>query len=132
MKVIHIETHMNKELVRIGSKLDSAVQNYQWKNGILTVYVPHTTAGIIVNESIDPNVGRDILHKMQSLIPRQDDYLHAEGNSDAHILTSITHTSETFIVENCQIQLGTWQDIFFAEFDGPRRRKIWLQWMSKE
>lgn len=69
---------------------------------------------------------------MQSLIPRQGDYLHAEGNSDAHILTSITHTSETLIVENSQIQLGAWQDIFFAEFDGPRRRKIWLQWISKE
>lgn len=132
MKVIHIETHTNKELVRIGAKLASAVQNYHWKKGILTVYVPHTTAGIIINESIDPNVGRDFLTKMQSLIPRQGDYLHAEGNSDAHILTSITHTSETLIVENSQIQLGAWQDIFFAEFDGPRRRKIWLQWISKE
>jgi secondary thiamine-phosphate synthase enzyme len=132
MKVIHIETHKNKELVRIESKLSSAVQNYHWKNGILTVFVPHTTAGIITNESYDPNVAIDFLSKMQSLIPRQDHYLHAEGNSDSHILSSITHTSETLIVENGQIQLGAWQGIFFAEFDGPRRRKIWLQWISKD
>ena len=131
MKVIHIETHKEKELVKIRSRLESAVKRYGWQNGILTVYIPHTTASIIINESHDPNVATDFLYKTQSLIPRKDQYLHSEGNSDSHILASLTSTSQTFIVENGQIQLGSWQGIFFAEFDGPRQRKLWLQWISQ-
>ncbi len=129
MKVIHVETHKEKELILITSRIASAIKSYGWRHGVLVLYSPHTTASIIINECQDPDVRTDYLTKMQSIFPRKDNYLHAEGNSDAHIMATLSHPSQTVIVENGQLQLGTWQGIFFAEYDGPRQRKIWLQWI---
>ncbi|MCK5848274.1 MAG: secondary thiamine-phosphate synthase enzyme YjbQ [Caldisericia bacterium] len=129
MKVIHIETHNEKELVNITSRISSAIKSYQWQNGVLVIFVPHTTASIIINECVDPYVKRDFLFKIQELIPRKDSYRHAEGNSDSHIMAILTHTSQSFIVENGEVQLGSWQGVFLAEYDGPRQRKIWLKWL---
>ena len=129
MKVIHIDTHKEKEMINVTSKIASAVKSYQWQHGVLTIYVPHTTAAIIINECVDPDVKRDLLSKLQKLVPRKDSYRHAEGNSDSHIMVTLTHTSQSVIIENGEIQLGSWQGIFFAEYDGPRQRKLWLQWL---
>ena len=89
----------------------------------MTVFVPHTTA-VSVNENADPDVARDILHKLNREIPQRDDYRHAEGNSDAHIKASLIGASEHILVTGGRLMLGTWQGIYFCEFDGPRRRRL--------
>jgi secondary thiamine-phosphate synthase enzyme len=94
------------------------------ENGICTVFVPHTTAAVTINENADPDVTRDILDKLDRLFPRSDGYRHFEGNSDAHIKSSLLGFSETILVENGSLVLGTWQGIYFCEFDGPRTRSF--------
>jgi len=91
------------------------------------VFSPHTTAGITVNENADPDVKTDITTFLNKIVPQSPSFQHAEGNSDSHIKGSLVNFSQTFIVENGQIQLGTWQSVFFMEFDGPRSREVWLQ-----
>jgi secondary thiamine-phosphate synthase enzyme len=88
--------------------------------------VPHTTAAVTINENADPDVQRDIIGELNKVIPLQDGYLHSEGNSAAHIKTSLVGTSEQVIIENGRLKLGTWQSLFFCEFDGPRNRKVWI------
>ncbi len=90
--------------------------------GVCMIYVPHTTAAVTINENADPDVPRDILEKLDKLVPAGDNYRHREGNSDAHIKSSIIGASECVIIENSTLVLGTWQSVFFCEFDGPRRR----------
>jgi secondary thiamine-phosphate synthase enzyme len=99
-------------------------------SGTVTVFVPHTTAGVTINENADPSVARDILSFTSALIPPSSDFTHAEGNSDAHIKSSLFSPSLTCLVEEGRLQLGTWQGIYFAEFDGPRRRKVWLKFIA--
>ena len=111
------------------SALDELVQRAGKSSGALVVYCPHTTAAITVNEDYDPDVKRDILHKLSRDIPQRDDYRHAEGNSDSHIKSSLVGASETLIVSEGQIQLGRWQGLLFCEFDGPRTREVWVQFL---
>jgi secondary thiamine-phosphate synthase enzyme len=94
---------------------------------VVTVFVPHTTTGITINENADPDVPRDILKKLESLIPQSDNYSHMEGNSDAHIKASLFGSSVSVIVKDGRLLLGTWQSIFFCEFDGPRTRMFYAQ-----
>lgn len=95
--------------------------------GICVVFVPHTTAGITINEGADPSVQKDIISQLDLSVPwEQSFYRHLEGNSAAHIKASLMGSSVNILVDNGQLRLGTWQKIFFAEFDGPRRRKIWV------
>ncbi len=94
------------------------------KDGICYLYVPHTTAGITINENTDPNVVRDILVTLEKLIPQNGEYLHAEGNSDAHVKASLMGLSCTLPVINGRLSLGIWQGIYFTEFDGPRQRRL--------
>jgi len=94
--------------------------------GMVDIFVPHTTAGVTVNEGADPSVARDIVAGLARLIPAKGDYEHAEGNSDAHIKTSLMGSHLSVPVENGRLRLGTWQAIYLAEFDGPRTRKVWL------
>ncbi len=96
-------------------------------DGVLYVFSPHTTAGITVNEGADPSVARDLVVALNGLVPRSGDYRHAEGNSDAHVKTSLVGTSVAVPLADGAPRLGTWQSIYLAEFDGPRRRIVWLQ-----
>lgn len=100
------------------------------RDGLCVVFIPHTTAGVTINENADPSVKRDILTKLGSLIPQQDNYHHLEGNSDAHLKASLLGFSETLLVREGQLILGVWQDVYFAEFDGPRRRTFYVSIMS--
>ncbi len=131
METLEISTDKNKQMVNLDHKIKAILQEQGWRNGVLTVFVPHTTAGVTINENADPDVEKDILSFCQNLVPRNWGFDHAEGNSDAHILSSFFGSSLQVIVENGIMVLGTWQSIFFCEFDGPRKRKILLEFTEK-
>lgn len=124
IKNISIKTASRTEFVNITPSVQKAVSESGIKSGICYVYVPHTTAGITINEGADPSVVKDILTALNKLVPHKAGYLHMEGNSDAHIKTSLVGTSRSVIIENGRLILGTWQAIFFCEFDGPRSREV--------
>ena len=114
-------------MVDITSQVSAAVSKTGVTDGFCVVYVPHTTGGVTINEGADPAVCEDIIRKLNELVPPNDRYRHLEGNSDSHIKTSIFGSSVTVIVENSRLVLGTWQKIFFCEFDGPRSRKAYVK-----
>jgi secondary thiamine-phosphate synthase enzyme len=124
IKTLTIATRSRNEFVDITSQVQDVMRESGTSEGICTIYVPHTTAGLTINEGADPSVQRDILTHLEKIIPRDGDYRHLEGNSDAHIKASLMGSSQTVFVEEGQLVLGTWQAIYFAEFDGPRRRKV--------
>jgi len=124
---INIKTGTRTDLVDITSSVQKEVSKSGITDGICVVYVPHTTAGITINEGADPAVCRDILTKLNELVPPDAGYLHMEGNSDSHIKASLMGSSVFVIVESGRLVLGTWQKIFFCEFDGPRSRKVLIK-----
>ncbi len=124
---ISVKTSRKVELVDIGGEIRKAVDQAGIQRGVCSVFVPHTTAGITINENADPNVARDILFALNKIVPDDWDYHHLEGNADAHIKSSLIGSSVTIIIENGSLQLGTWQGIYFCEFDGPRTRYVWIQ-----
>ena len=124
MESYTVETHSRDELVDITNIVQNAVHKSEHQNGLVYCFVPHTTAGITINENADPDVKRDILYKLEKEIPQQDGYHHAEGNSDAHLKASLMGFSLQVLFEKKQLVLGTWQGIYFCEFDGPRRRRV--------
>lgn len=130
IKTLNIKTRTRTELVNITSEVQKVVSESGVKNGICYVYVPHTTAGVTINEGADPTVVKDMLSTLNELIPRNANYLHMEGNSDAHIKTSLMGSSEAVIIDNGKLLLGTWQAIFFCEFDGPRSRSFTVKVIS--
>lgn len=113
-----------EELIDITREVNEAVKRLGLKRGCVVIFVPHTTAGLLLNECADPAVGVDIMNYLRGRVPRHDGYLHREGNSDAHIKASLIGNSQLLMVNNGEIILGTWQGLFFAEFDGPRLRKV--------
>jgi len=120
-----LETHKHNELIDITSLVQEIVSRSDMQNAIATVHIPHTTAAVTINENADPDVVHDLLLTLEDLIPRnRKGYRHAEGNSDAHVKTSLVGSSVTVIVEKGRLILGTWQAIFFCEFDGPRHRQF--------
>ena len=121
---VPISTSKKQELVDISSQINKIVKKSNIKEGICIVYCPHTTAGITINENADPDVQSDILQKLTSLIPQNEDYKHSEGNSDAHIKSSLLGNEKTIIIKNNNLLLGTCQGIYFFEGDGPRQREI--------
>ena len=128
MITVEIETTARQELVRITRRLTQAVQGAGWQNGLCQIFVPHTTAGITINENADPDVVRDILYSLERQVPSADPgYRHVEGNSAAHIKASMMGFSLTLILSNGRFVLGRWQDILLCEFDGPRRRQVILE-----
>lgn len=131
MEMLQIKTSEREVLVDITSQVSSLVRKKGWQDGILLLYCPHTTGAVTINESADPAVARDITVNMRKLVPRSGDYRHMEGNSDAHIKSSLFGPEQLLIVEKGEIQLGTWQGIYFCEFDGPRSRKLWVKWMGE-
>ena len=126
-KKISISTKSRAELLDITSKVEDAVKESKTKSGVCHIFVPHTKAAIMINENADPDVGRDILNGLERLVPFSGDYAHTEGNAAAHIRSSIIGTDATVLVEGGRLKLGTWQGIFFCEFDGPRRRNVFIK-----
>jgi secondary thiamine-phosphate synthase enzyme len=124
VRTLRVKTSRRTELKNITSEIEALVVESGCVNGICHLYVPHTTAGVLVNEGDDPAVARDIETTLDRLIPHAGDYTHAEGNSDSHIKTALIGSSESVWIEKGQLALGRWQSIFFAEFDGPRTREL--------
>lgn len=122
-----VKTTKRNEFVNITSLVQDALSESNNSDGFITVYVPHTTAGVTINESADPDVVSDILNHLEKLVPPNEGYAHIEGNADAHIKSSLVGCSITIPYENGKLLLGTWQGIFFCEFDGPRNRKLIIQ-----
>ena len=131
MDEISVNTSSHTQFIDITSKVSEVLQKAGIKDGICTVFTPHTTSGITINENADPDVPRDIIKEMGKVIPLNDGYDHIEGNSAAHIKSSLFGCSETVIVRNGSLMLGTWQSVFFCEFDGPRNRKVWVEIIGK-
>jgi len=119
-----VPTRRKNEMIDITGSVCDIVRRNGIKSGICTVSVPHTTAAVTINENADPDVPRDILVALERIVPREGDYAHSEGNSPAHVKALLTGSSVTVAVEAGKIQLGTWQGIFFCEFDGPRNRQV--------
>jgi secondary thiamine-phosphate synthase enzyme len=124
---IHVKTHKRIEMVDVTSSVLKEVSKSGLSDGVCMVYVPHTTAGVTINEGADPSVCEDILTKLTEMVPPDAGYRHMEGNSDSHIKASLVGNSVSVIVENGRLVLGTWQKIFFCEFDGPRSRKAYIK-----
>jgi secondary thiamine-phosphate synthase enzyme len=124
---ISVETPAREVLVDITRRVDGALaEATTGLTGMVHVFVPHTTAGVTINEGADPSVARDFIDGLARLVPRDAGYRHAEGNSDAHIKTSLVGIHVTVPVERGRLKLGTWQSIYLAEFDGPRTRRVWI------
>ena len=126
---ISLKSRSRNEFVNITQEVQNAVNKSGIKDGICHIFVPHTTAGVTINEAADPDVVEDIQRQLDKIAPADGNYRHAEGNSDAHIKASITGSSQAVFIENGRLKLGTWQGIFFCEFDGPRNRKVWVKIM---
>lgn len=127
MHEIEINTTEQVQFVDITQKIENAINNEQIENGICTIFVPHTTAAVTINENADPDVSADMIKEINKIVPFSDKYRHFEGNSAAHIKSSMIGASETIIIENGKLKLGRWQGIYLCEFDGPRRRKVWIK-----
>ncbi len=125
--ILKVKTNSRTEFVDITTQVQQAVQQAGLENGLCMIYVPHTTAAVTINESADPSVAADMLKVLNQIVPWEAGYKHLEGNSPAHIKTTLVGSSEVVAVENGQLVLGTWQGIFFCEFDGPRSRKVQLK-----
>jgi secondary thiamine-phosphate synthase enzyme len=126
LEQISVRTTGRTELLDITGRVSEVVSRSGVENAICTVFVPHTTAAVTINENADPDVPYDILKVVDSLIPFEAGYSHSEGNSAAHIKSSLVGASIQVVVEGGRMRLGTWQGIYFAEFDGPRNRKAWV------
>ena len=124
MQEISLQTHSRVEMIDITTAVQKTIQEGGVKTGICLVYTPHTTAAITINENADPDVPRDILAALDKAVPLSANYRHAEGNSAAHVKSSLVGASEMVMIENGRLVLGIWQSIFFCEFDGPRTRKV--------
>ena len=129
IRYINVRSRSRIEFIDITSMVQDVVQEAGVKNGLCYLYVPHTTAGITINEGADPSVQRDIQNTLSKLIPHEMNYFHREGNADAHIKSTLVGTSVQVIIDEGKLLLGTWQAIFFCDFDGPRHRRIAIKFI---
>jgi secondary thiamine-phosphate synthase enzyme len=127
MEKFSIRTTGQFQLLDITSHIQKIIADSRLKNGVCYVFIPHTTAAVTINENADPDVKADILMEINKIIPFSDSYHHMEGNSAAHIKASLIGNSETIFIENGHLRLGTWQGVYFCEFDGPRSREVWVK-----
>jgi len=127
MRTIEVKTQAREEFVDITARVREELVSSGVKDGICYVYVPHTTAAVTINESADPSVKEDILMTLRKIVPDSLPYRHSEGNSPAHVKASLIGASIKVIIEEGQLSLGTWQGIFFCEFDGPRSRRVFIK-----
>jgi secondary thiamine-phosphate synthase enzyme len=132
MKKIKVKTTTRIEMVDVTHEVQNAVKESGVNDGICICYVPHTTAGVTVNEHADPSVAEDILDALSEHFPHKRRWRHAEGNADAHVKSTVVAPSITIPVENGRLTLGTWQGVFFGEFDGPRSRDLFIQIIKAE
>jgi secondary thiamine-phosphate synthase enzyme len=126
MKELYISSSQRNQMIDITNDVQHLIKEEKINDGVVIVYVPHTTAGIIINEGADSNVQQDIIETLQKLIPAHNNYKHIEGNSDAHIKASLLGSSVTLLVTKGKLVLGTWQHIFLYEGDGPRKRILYI------
>lgn len=129
-KIIEVRTREKIQLLDITHQVKQFLKESKVISGLCHLYIPHTTAGIIINENADPSVANDILTKLNELIPFSNRYQHLEGNAAAHIKSALIGISQTIMIEEGRLLLGTWQGIFFCEFDGPRKRQVWVKFVS--
>jgi secondary thiamine-phosphate synthase enzyme len=132
VQVFSIKTSRQVEFVEITKLVQEEVRKSGMKDGICIIFVPHTTAGVTINENADPSVIQDVIMELNKIVPFKDQYLHREGNSPAHIKSSLVGCTLNVIVESGRLSLGTWQGIFFCEFDGPRSRKVYVKVIPDE
>lgn len=132
MRKFRISTSCREQMVDITSQVQRAVGESRFSSGLCVLYCPHTTAALTVNEGGDPDVASDIISGLARLIPRSWDFAHHEGNSDAHMKATLVGPTQILIVENGKPVLGTWQRVFFCEFDGPRNRSVYISMMNNE
>lgn len=130
LKTLRIKTDRRTQLVDVTREVQRVVQESGVASGICYVYVPHTTAGVAINEHADPDVAHDVEGVLDRLVPHAGSYRHGEGNSDSHAKAVLTGTSQMIFIENGKLLLGTWQGIFFCEFDGPRDRRMHVKVVS--
>jgi len=127
IKHINIDSSKRSEFIDITARIEKLVESSDVSDGVCHLYVPHTTAAVTINEGADPSVKRDIIASLDKLVPHVGDYMHMEGNSAAHIKATLTGSSESILIEKGSLLLGTWQSIYFCEFDGPRSRQLMVK-----
>lgn len=132
IQTFQVKTTKQTELIEITHEIQEAVKKTGIEDGLCHIFVPHTTAAITINEHADPSVSRDLIMEINKIVPFSDHYQHLEGNSPAHIKSSLFGCSQTVMVEKGRLVLGTWQGIFFCEFDGPRNRKVHVKVIPEE
>lgn len=120
----NVKTSAREQIIDITGDIQQIVKKSRVTDGYCQIFIPHTTAGITINENADSNVKIDFLHILKQLIPQTSEYLHSEGNSDAHVKASLVGFSQNILINNGELLLGTWQGLWFCEFDGPRIRKV--------
>jgi secondary thiamine-phosphate synthase enzyme len=129
-QTFQVKTTTQTEFIDITHSVQEAVQKTGVRDGICIIFIPHTTGAVTINENADPSVIQDIVMELNKIVPFKDQYRHMEGNSPAHIKASLVGCSEIVFVESGKLVLGTWQGIFFCEFDGPRNRKVHVKVIS--
>ena len=132
MEIISVETRSRTEFVDVTAQVRAAAKKSGVKSGVCICFVPHTTAAVTINENADPDVTDDIDHELNKIIPLDDGYAHVEGNSAAHIKSSLVGCEQALLIEKGQLVLGTWQGVYFCEFDGPRTRRLYVKIIGDE
>ena len=132
IQTFQVMTTTQTEFIEITYSVQEAVQKTGMRDGICLIFIPHTTAAVTINENADPSVVQDIVMELNKMVPFKNQYRHMEGNSPAHIKASLMGCSEIVLVESGKLFLGTWQGVFFCEFDGPRNRKVHVKMISND
>lgn len=130
VRYINVRSRQRNELIDITSEVEKEIRDAGVKSGVCYIYVPHTTAGVTINEGADPSVKTDILNTLSKLVPHDNHYQHMEGNADAHVKSSLVSCSQFIPVDEGKLILGTWQAVYFCEFDGPRHRRVALKFIT--
>jgi secondary thiamine-phosphate synthase enzyme len=132
IQTFQVKSSRRTDFIDITHSVQEVIQKLGVGEGVCYIFIPHTTAAVTINENADPSVTQDIMMMLNKLIPFEDDYRHLEGNTPAHIKSSLMGCSKTVLVESGKLVLGTWQGIFFCEFDGPRSRKVYIKVVRDE
>lgn len=130
MRELNVVSNNRNEMIDITEDIQQLINEENIRRGLVIIYVPHTTAGLTINEGADPSVQLDIIETLKKIVKEDGNYRHLEGNSDAHIKASLLGSSLTVLIEKNTLMLGTWQHIFFYEGDGPRNRKVYIDFIS--
>jgi secondary thiamine-phosphate synthase enzyme len=132
VRYINVRSRERTEFIDITEKIQEVLKETGVSSGVCNIFVPHTTAAVTVNEGADPTVQRDIQTYLNKMVPFEGDYHHREGNSSAHIKTTLIGVSQTILIDEGRLVLGTWQSVFFCEFDGPRHRRVALKFIARD